>query len=86
MLLIEGGIDVNVRNETGETPLIYTSKALNRKEHRKMRQKFAKMLLELGGNPNLQDYRGSTPLMHASIRGQDDLVQLLLTNVSNQPI
>lgn len=49
-----------------------------------MRQKFAKMLLDLGGNPNFQDHRGTTPLMQASIRGQDDLVQLLLANVSSE--
>lgn len=82
LLLLQGGIDVNGRNENGETPLIYLSKALNRRENKKMRQKFAKMLLDMGANPNIQDFRGTTPLMMASIKGQEDLVQTFLADVS----
>ncbi|XP_015781274.1 ankyrin repeat domain-containing protein 18B-like [Tetranychus urticae] len=80
LLLIQSGQDVNGRNELGETPLIHLVKSLNRKEHKKMRAKFAKLLLDFGANPNLQDSRGQTALIHATIKGQDDLVQSLLSH------
>ncbi|XP_053214270.1 homeobox protein Wariai-like [Panonychus citri] len=82
LLLIQSGQDVNGRNESGETPLIFLVKTLNRKEQRKMRIKFAKLLIDFGANPNIQDSRGQTALIHATIKGQDDVVQLLLSHVN----
>ena len=82
LLLMQGGVDVNSQNELGESPLIYLSITLKRKENQKIRFKLAKLLIDFGSNVNIQDYRGMTVLIHSSILNQDDLVQLLLSFVS----
>jgi len=79
---MQGGVDVNSQNELGESPLIYLSITLKRKENQKIRFKLAKLLIDFGSNVNIQDYRGMTVLIHSSILNQDDLVQLLLSFVS----
>src|SRR2546426_294984 len=67
-----------------QTPLIFLSCTLTDDDpsNRQYRPKFAKLLLSANADPNLQDFLGMTAIMHASMRGQDDLVQVLLSNVS----
>ncbi|XP_023229650.1 ankyrin repeat domain-containing protein 34B-like [Centruroides sculpturatus] len=74
-LLVEAGVNVDSRNEKGETPLICTSLQL---EDAKIRIKFARLFVDAGANPNLQDNRGLTALMYAAIQDQPDLVLILL--------
>ena len=39
-----------------------------------------KTFLSLGADPNAEDYRGMTALMHAAYRGYAEIVQILLDN------
>jgi ankyrin repeat protein len=70
--LLEGGADVNERNKTHHTPLLYAS----------MRGKVevAKLLIEYGADVNFQDWTGWTPLQAASRHSHPDVVRLLLNH------
>ncbi|RWS29714.1 ankyrin repeat domain-containing protein 34C-like protein [Leptotrombidium deliense] len=78
VLLLQNGVSANSRNESGESPLIFVAKNLSKKEHKRNREKFAKVLLEFGADPNIQDDSGKTALMYAAGKGESDLVLLLL--------
>ncbi|GBO22816.1 hypothetical protein AVEN_185590-1 [Araneus ventricosus] len=80
MLLAEAGIDVDCRNEKGQTPLIYTVVAVD--DCSRSRTKLVKLFLEAGADPNAADWKGLTALMHASILGQAETVKPLLECVS----
>lgn len=81
MLLAEAGIDVDCRNERGQTPLIYTVIAVD--DCDRSRTKLVKLFLEAGADPNAADWKGMTALMHASSRGLVDAVKPLLECVSD---
>jgi len=69
-LLIEEGADVNLRNESGTTPL-----------HRAVIGGDAMtilLLLKNGANPNSQDNDGTSPLMKAAVWDHPHIVRLLL--------
>lgn len=76
MLLAEAGIDVDCRNERGQTPLIYTVIAVD--DCDRSRTKLVKLFLEAGADPNAADWKGMTALMHAASRGMVDTVKPLL--------
>ncbi|GFX31924.1 ANK_REP_REGION domain-containing protein [Trichonephila clavipes] len=80
MLLAEAGIDVDCRNERGQTPLIYTVVAVD--DCSRSRTKLVKLFLEAGADPNAADWKGLTALMHASILGQAETIKPLLECVS----
>ncbi|XP_013789054.1 uveal autoantigen with coiled-coil domains and ankyrin repeats protein-like [Limulus polyphemus] len=82
LLLVEAGVDVNSRNERGQTPLISTSIYV---EDCKNRSKLDRLFLDAGADPNFQDWQGLTALMHGCIRGQTDVVLILLDNVKTDP-
>ncbi|XP_076353104.1 uncharacterized protein LOC143248555 [Tachypleus tridentatus] len=82
LLLVEAGVDVNSRNERGQTPLICTSIYV---EDCKNRSKLDRLFLDAGADPNFQDWQGLTALMHGCIRGQTDVVLMLLDNVKTDP-
>ncbi|XP_013773491.1 ankyrin repeat domain-containing protein 34C-like [Limulus polyphemus] len=82
LLLVEAGVDVNSRNERGETPLICTCTYV---EECKNRAKLGQLFLNAGADPNVQDWQGLTALMHASIKGQTDMVLLILENNKTEP-
>ncbi|XP_055930949.1 uncharacterized protein LOC129961250 [Argiope bruennichi] len=83
MLLAEAGIDVDCRNEKGQTPLIYTVIAVD--DCSRSRTKLVKLFLEAGADPNAADWKGLTALMHASILGQAETVKPLLECVWTNP-
>jgi ankyrin repeat protein len=68
--LLETGADVNERDETHATPLVYVSK--------EGRFEAAKLLIEYGADVNLPGWTGWTPLHAASSGGYADVVHLLL--------
>ncbi|XP_076308014.1 uncharacterized protein LOC143223657 [Tachypleus tridentatus] len=82
LLLVEAGVDVNSRNERGETPLMCTSIYV---EECKNRAKLGQLFLNAGADPNIQDWQGLTALMHAVIRDQTDMVLLILENNKTSP-
>jgi ankyrin repeat protein len=66
---LQGGIDPNVKDERGETALIF---AIREKE-----PGIAKLLIEKA-NINLQDDRGNSPLHMAILQEKPEIVNLLL--------
>ncbi|XP_015923185.1 uncharacterized protein [Parasteatoda tepidariorum] len=76
MLLAEAGIDVDCRNDKGQTPLIYTVVTVD--DCSRSRNKLVRLFLEAGADPNAADWKGLTALMHASILGQVETIKALL--------
>jgi len=68
--LLAEGIDPNVRNAVGWTPLMLAAA----EKHADT----VAVLLEAGADPNAENTLGRTALMFASIYGQDSIVRLLL--------
>jgi uncharacterized protein len=66
------GADVNARDESGLTPLIWASVKGNAYA--------AQILLEGGANVNATNTQGDTALMWASIMGHEPVVELILEN------
>uniref|UniRef100_A0A1D1ZFN2 Ankyrin-1 n=1 Tax=Anthurium amnicola TaxID=1678845 RepID=A0A1D1ZFN2_9ARAE len=69
-LLEELGLDPDVRDEDGETPLIHAS--------RQAHLLTAKFLLEHGADPSVSSELGATSLHHAAGTGNIELLNLLL--------
>ena len=61
-LLIEKGMNVNIRNKKGDTPLYIASK--------EGRTNTAKLLIEKGAHINRKNKKGETPLYIASKEGR----------------
>ena len=68
--LIADGVDVNVKNSYGRSPLHLVCMA-----GRKVKQ--AELLITAGADINAKDKNGHTPLWHAQDRGHAKLVELL---------
>ena len=68
--LIQKGADINVKDETGETPLYRA--VFNRQ------MDVVKVLLEHGADVNAKADNGYTALMWAAYHGSKDIVQMLL--------
>ena len=68
--LLEAGVDINSKNSTGKTAVMYAVEG--------KRTDCLKALLEKGANPNLQDVNLETALHMAAGTGQDECVSLLL--------
>jgi uncharacterized protein len=66
------GADVNARDESGLTPLIWASVKGNAYA--------AQILLERGANANARNAQGDTALMWASMMGHEPVVELILEN------
>jgi cytohesin len=77
-LVIGCGVDPNIQDENGETPLHYAAW--------EGRLKVVKLLLEHGADPNVQDKDGETPLHLAAWDGHLDVVELLLEHGANPNI
>ena len=72
-VLLDYGIDVNVRNDYGSTPLAYTGQSQFSNDPRVVR-----LLLDHGADPNVSNLSGTTPLYHASRSGNVEMVRLLV--------
>ncbi len=70
--MMAAGIDVNEKDENGNTPLIIAS------SHDKV--KFAKFIIDMGANVNKKNYRGTAPLHRAASIGSVEIINLLLDN------
>ena len=68
-LLIEGGVNVNSRNDRGQTPLLITCSLLSNTCHARWetREKVVKYLISVGADVNIHDTTGRTPLIYAVI-------------------
>jgi cytohesin len=67
---LEQGVDPNVRDGFGKTPLHYAAMYGYRD--------VAELLLNYGADPNARDYGGQTPLHWAVGSGHPDVIELLL--------
>ena len=67
--LKRGGVDVNKRDESGNTPLIYTCQ--------KSARDLVKLLLDAGADVNLPNQRGRSPLHFAAESGNAQIIALL---------
>lgn len=68
--LIDGGVDVNARDETTRTPLMYAA-IKNQKE-------VVQLLLEKGADVNARNNKGETALTLAAREGHPEIAQALL--------
>nr|XP_005993229.1 PREDICTED: ankyrin repeat domain-containing protein 34B-like [Latimeria chalumnae] len=84
-LLVDGGAQVNERNEKGETALIASCKLKPEKHQSFSMVKMVKYLLENRADPNIQDKQGKTALMHACIENAGPEVASLLINSGADP-
>lgn len=75
-LLVNAGADIDLGDDAGRTPLIYSIMNHN--------LDMAELLLCNGANPDCPDARGSYPLKHAFNYGFDDAAVLLLNNGASQ--
>ncbi|MCL7048274.1 hypothetical protein MKW94_002120, partial [Papaver nudicaule] len=67
-------IDVNIKDEDGDTPLLHAA--------RQGHNDIAKYLIECGANPDTCSELGATALHHAAGMGNTDLLNLLLSKVA----
>ena len=74
-VLIEQGINVNIQNKYGDTPLHFAI-STNKFE-------IVKLLILKGANVNIQNNRGCTPLHFACCNNSVESVKLLIVNGSN---
>ena len=77
-LVVGCGVDPNVQDKDGYTPLHYAAW----KGHHKV----VELLLEHGANPNIQKHDGETPLHLAVWEGHHKVVELLLEHGANPNI
>lgn len=66
-LLVEGGAQVNERNQRGETPLLAVCKAMRGEQSGSTMLKLVHYLLKHQAEPNTQDKAGRTALMYTCI-------------------
>lgn len=64
-LLVEGGAQVNERNQRGETPLLAACRALRADQSGTTTLRLIQFLLSNQADPNIQDKTGRTALMYA---------------------
>jgi Ankyrin repeats (3 copies)/Ankyrin repeats (many copies) len=77
-VLLECGVDVNVQNGNGHTPLVYASASGHRNDDR-----VARLLIAHGADPNTRSVTGFTSLHRASAGGRIEIVRLLIDHGAN---
>ncbi|KAJ8371576.1 hypothetical protein AAFF_G00307240 [Aldrovandia affinis] len=85
-LLVEGGAQVNERNQKGETPLLAACKALRGHQGSAGGAlRLLQYLLENGADPNAQDKAGRTALMYACMEKAGPAVAAALIGAGADP-
>lgn len=78
-LLVEGGAQVNERNQRGETPLLAACRALRGDQSGSSMLRLIQFLLSNQADPNIQDKTGRTALMYACMeRAGPDVASALI--------
>ncbi|KAL1281137.1 hypothetical protein QQF64_015737 [Cirrhinus molitorella] len=79
-LLVEGGAQVNERNQRGETPLLAACRALRGDQSGSGMLRLIQFLLSNQADPNIQDKMGRTALMYACMeRAGPDVASALIS-------
>lgn len=85
-LLVEGGAQVNERNQRGETPLLATCRALRADQSGNSTSlRLICFLLQHNADPNAQDKSGRTPLMYACMEHAGAEVAAALISAGADP-
>lgn len=85
-LLVEGGAQVNERNQRGETPLLATCRALRADQSGNATSlRLIRFLLQHHADPNAQDKSGRTPLMYACMERAGAEVAAALISAGADP-
>lgn len=85
-LLVEGGAQVNERNQRGETPLLATCRALRADQSGNTTSlRLIRFLLQHHADPNAQDKSGRTPLMYACMEHAGAEVAAALISAGADP-
>uniref|UniRef100_A0A673J6N1 Uncharacterized protein n=1 Tax=Sinocyclocheilus rhinocerous TaxID=307959 RepID=A0A673J6N1_9TELE len=84
-LLVEGGAQVNERNQRGETPLLAACRALRGDQSGSSMLRLIQYLLRNQADPNIQDKTGHTALMYACMERAGPDVALALTAAGADP-
>ncbi len=76
-ILIEKGINVNLKDQCGDTALLKAVGVKHRNKHL-IEYKIIKKLITAKANVNFKNNKGETPLMIAAIMGHSKVVELLI--------
>lgn len=74
-ILVKNGVDVNVRNKNGETPLLCAIKST---ENQRPNVDMVRLLLEYKADVNCRDMWGKSALHYASNHNNSTIIELLL--------
>ena len=77
-LLINNGININIKDYKGRTPLILATLEKQRSWYVDNEGVTALILIDAGADVNTSDNKGETALMRAAFNGQTDVVKWLL--------
>lgn len=69
ILLSTGQVDIDARDETGESPLMWLARSGFKES--------TQLLLDVGANPDLKDWQGQTALDKAVENGHEEVIKLL---------
>ncbi|XP_036409753.1 ankyrin repeat domain-containing protein 34B [Megalops cyprinoides] len=84
-LLVEGGAQVNERNQRGETPLLAACKAMRGDQSGSSALRLLQYLLEKQADPNAQDKAGRSALMYACMEKAGPEVAAALIGAGADP-
>uniref|UniRef100_A0A8B9H4X0 Ankyrin repeat domain 34Ba n=1 Tax=Astyanax mexicanus TaxID=7994 RepID=A0A8B9H4X0_ASTMX len=84
-LLVEGGAQVNERNQRGETPLLATCRAMRGDQSGSTMLRLSRFLIKNQADPNIQDKAGRTALMYACMERAGPEVASALISAGADP-
>ncbi|KAI4881687.1 hypothetical protein NFI96_031338, partial [Prochilodus magdalenae] len=84
-LLVEGGAQVNERNQRGETPLLAACRAMRGDQSGSTMLRLIRFLIKNQADPNVQDKAGRTALMYACMERAGAEVAAALISVGADP-
>uniref|UniRef100_A0A3B1KCC2 Ankyrin repeat domain-containing protein 34C-like n=1 Tax=Astyanax mexicanus TaxID=7994 RepID=A0A3B1KCC2_ASTMX len=84
-LLVEGGAQVNERNQRGETPLLATCRAMRGDQSGSTMLRLIRFLIKNQADPNIQDKAGRTALMYACMERAGPEVASALISAGADP-